>query len=365
VKVLHVLGSLRRSGAEQMLRIAGPRWAELGVESSILVIDEHLGDFAAELEHVGFTIHHLPLHRSPSWVWRVRGLLGVLGPDVLHVHTEAAAFWTTMAARSTGAGVVRTVHTSFPFTARLRVVRAVQRQACRIARAHFVAVSPSVARNEWRRFRIRCEVIDNWVDVAALAAAPDRGDARDRLALGDDVAIVVVGNCGHVKNHDTLLDALARVGTDVPWTVLHAGSGDDEAAERRRAEAIGIGPRVRFLGAGADVPTLLAAADLFVMPSRYEGLGLAAVEALAAGVPCLLADVPGLADLRQVDGGSIHWVEPDVEGLTAGLRHVLTHLGDLLDRTGIAAERTRHRWEPDRGIASYLAAYARVARPSP
>src|SRR6185437_10315739 len=91
----------------------------------------------------------------------------------------------------------------------------------------------------------------------------NRASARASLGLGDGNRLILsVGNLYPVKGHDVLLHALALI------------AGDAESSLRQLANELGIAERVRFLGLRSDVPDLLAAADLFVLPSRSEGLPL-------------------------------------------------------------------------------------------
>ncbi|MDD3921729.1 MAG: glycosyltransferase, partial [Eubacteriales bacterium] len=93
------------------------------------------------------------------------------------------------------------------------------------------------------------------------------------------------------KNQAFLLEAFARLHREVPRAqLLLVGEGPDEAALRRQSEKLGLGDSVRFLGARNDVARLLMAMDVFALPSRFEGLSIAALEAQAAGLPCLLSD---------------------------------------------------------------------------
>jgi glycosyltransferase involved in cell wall biosynthesis len=98
--------------------------------------------------------------------------------------------------------------------------------------------------------------------------------------------------------------------------------GDEREGDHEKclAKDLGIAGQVRFLGPQLALGSLLHASDVFVMPSLYEGFGIAAVEAMGAGVPCALADVQGLQDFRDMDD-SIHWLEPTPAGVEAALLH--------------------------------------------
>lgn len=322
--VLHVLNTLMPSGAERMIEVAGPLALADGVRPAVLSTGEDgPGPFTPRLAAAGYAVHHLPFTRDPSFILRLIGFFRRHRFDVVHVHCERAAFWIELAAYLGRAPrIVRTVHSVFTFTGTLRMRRMAQRAIAR----HFLGVvttgpSPSVADNEGRRFRNPAQHIPAWIDPLFRPPDPEeRARARKRFGLsGTAFAVAVVGNCLAVKNHDALIQAVAALaakGVDV--LLLHAGRGETECSERAIAEAEGVADRVRFLGPVEDVRSLLHAADVFAMPSHWEGLGVAAVEGLACGLPALLADVPGLRDLRHF-GTAIRWCGTDPNTIAEGL----------------------------------------------
>ncbi|HZR83801.1 MAG TPA: glycosyltransferase [Candidatus Binatia bacterium] len=170
----------------------------------------------------------------------------------------------------------------------------------RVADRHvsaYVAVSEWVAEFSARRFRIerdRIAVVRNGVAVAA-APADDavRTDARRRLGIAADAELVLaVGAISRVKCQLALVDAVSELAESRPrllaWLV--GGEMEPDYAERVRARIAerGLAERILLAGQRDDVTTILAAADVFALPSIVEGLSLAAVEALAMGVPAVL-----------------------------------------------------------------------------
>jgi glycosyltransferase involved in cell wall biosynthesis len=147
----------------------------------------------------------------------------------------------------------------------------------------------------------RIRVVPSGVDVARFVAPPGaRAALRAAWGAADgDVVALVVGVLEARKGHATLIDAAGRLGRDVPLRLVFCGTGSQEAALRAEAAARGVG--VGFLGFRDDVAACLAAADVAVLPSLQEGLGVAALEAMAAGRPVVATRVGGLAEVV-VDG---------------------------------------------------------------
>jgi glycosyltransferase involved in cell wall biosynthesis len=140
----------------------------------------------------------------------------------------------------------------------------------------------------------RWRVLPYGIDLAPFRATPDPVALRAALGIAADALVVGhVGRFAPQKNHGLWLRILAALRAREPRTVgLLVGDGALRAEVERAAAAAGLGGQVIFAGVRADVPALMRAAlDVFLFPSRYEGLGLVLVEAQAAGLRCVISDV--------------------------------------------------------------------------
>jgi glycosyltransferase involved in cell wall biosynthesis len=154
-----------------------------------------------------------------------------------------------------------------------------------------------------------------------------RSAARERLGLADGTPMILtVARFTEQKNHRALLAAIPRVRARAPDVrFAWVGSGPLEAELRAAIHGGGLDESVRVLGSRDDVPELLAAADLFVLPSRFEGLPLAPLEAMAAGLPVVATRACG-TDEVVVDGETGLIVEPDEPAaLARAILDVLEH----------------------------------------
>lgn len=140
-------------------------------------------------------------------------------------------------------------------------------------------------------------VIPNGIDVARYAGAVPADLTRFGIPCGTST-IVSVGRLTHQKGHDLLLQAVAPLLLDDPKRhLLIVGEGEDRGALTHLTRELNIEPQVHLPGWQADVPEILAACQLFVLPSRWEGMPNALLEALASGLPCVATDVEGVRDL--------------------------------------------------------------------
>lgn len=158
----------------------------------------------------------------------------------------------------------------------------------------------------------RAHYLPNFADAAAAAPV-----ARQSLATPDGVPLALaLGRLHENKGFDILLAALARVPGLHLWL---AGEGDLRAALKRRADALGVADRVRFLGWRDDVAGLLEAADFLVCPSRHEPLGNVVIEAWVAGRAVVAAAAAGPSELiRDGESGILVPVE-DAAALAAAM----------------------------------------------
>jgi GT2 family glycosyltransferase/glycosyltransferase involved in cell wall biosynthesis len=349
-----------------MMRVASDLWAEHGVECEIMAVADVVGPYARTLENAGYRIHRLsPL--ALRLLTSFPRLLRAVKPDVVHLHVERANFWLALEALGSGARVVQTVHGCFPFSGALRMERTIQRRVLSNLGVDYAAVGPSVGLNEWRVFHNRAEIIWNWCDLDTFSQTTiaDCDAARGPLGLhGDDQVLVSIGNCSSVKNHESILRAMATASIPSCVFYLHVGddSGEVGATERKLAASLGLGDRVRFLGTIEDVWQVLHAADLFVMPSHNEGLGISAVEAVATGTPTLLTPVPGLRDIAALSS-AIDTVEAEPVALSEAIARCLGRKDR--DQRSRDLRKTAERWfSPARGVAQYADLYRSSARAS-
>jgi glycosyltransferase involved in cell wall biosynthesis len=166
----------------------------------------------------------------------------------------------------------------------------------------------------------KVEVVYNAVDVERAAVVAPPG-LREQLGGSETRPLVLTpARLNSQKGHRVLLEAIGEVPDAL---FLLAGDGPERASLEAEAERLGVAERVRFLGRREDVPQLLAACDVFALPSLYEGSSLAVLEAMAAGIPIVSSAIGGTDELIE-DGRSGLLVAPgDAEALAGALRRVL------------------------------------------
>jgi glycosyltransferase involved in cell wall biosynthesis len=316
------------------------------------------GWLAAEFRERGFLpeCFHLRRPLDPHCLVGLVRLLRRRGVDVVHSHEFTMGFYGAGAARVLRVPHVVTMHGGTDFAQKFRR-RAAIRWAFRNSR-HAVAVSEPTRERLAEALGIPAgsmTVVPNGIRFEA----GERWRIRSELGLADDELLVTaVGNLYPVKGHIVLLRALATLrGEGQPrWRLAIAGRGGEEDALRRFAAENGIADRLHLLGYRADIPDLLAAADVYSMPSRSEGLPLALIEAMFAARPVVASAVGGIPDV--VTSGEHGLLVPpdDVPRLAGALA---TLLGSPAERRDLAAA-ARRRAEQDFGVERMAERYERL-----
>jgi glycosyltransferase involved in cell wall biosynthesis len=284
--------------------------------------------------------------RVPSAVLAVRKAVSETRPDVLHAYNPGIGLAAGLATRRgrRPPGLVNLQGSSEEdWPAAVRLVR--------LSGLAPVACGPGVAAALEEHGLTPLATVPN-----AVAPAPPPAD-RAELDLQPGTRLVLaVGRLVEQKNHALAVRALA----DVPDAVLAiAGTGPLLADLERLARESGVAERVRFLGLRQDARALMGAADVVVMPSRWEGLPLSALEALASGTPLVATDVRGLRELV-TDGENALLVPEEPEALAAALRRVLDD-PELAGRLAAAGKEVEGAGSDQRLVERFLELYERLA----
>ena len=205
------------------------------------------------------------------------------------------------------------------------------------------------------------DVIPNFLDCAEYRRRPDPA-LRARLCPPDryDALVIHVSNLRPVKRVDVAIEVFRRIRTRVRARFLVAGDGPVRGDVERQAVESGVGADVTFLGEQDDLVALLSVSDLFLLPSIQESFGLAALEAMACGVPVVASRVGGLPEIIE-DGVTGYTCAPDdVAGMAERGVRLLTDRGLHVRIADAAAALVRESYCTGRVVPMYEAAYRRV-----
>jgi len=250
------------------------------------------------LEAAGIPVEFLNARHKwelPRAVWRLRRRLRAVRPVAVQSFLFHANVVAALAGKWAGVPVVAGVRVADPIRSRQRAERWL---APLISR--FVCVSQSVAdfcEQTAGIAREKLVVIPNGVDVEKFAHAQPVDRAALPVPAGRRL-LIAIGRLEKQKGHDWLLPVLARAFPQLPeHDLLLVGDGPEQARLQQQAGELGIASRVHFLGWRGDIPALLRAAELLLLPSRWEGMPNVLLEAMAAGLPVLTTRVEGTTEI--------------------------------------------------------------------
>ena len=375
MRLLYVIDSLGRAGAERSLAAMSPYYLRAGVDLDIAYLTdaqsirapfEEAGAKLFSLQGAGGRLGHLR---------RLRQVIRAREPDLIHTTLFDSDLVGRVAGVATRVPVVTSlVNVAYgpeqlanPDLHRWRV-RAVQLTDALSARAvrRFHAISAHVAEIMGARLRIRrdrIDVVPRGRDPRQLGSRDPERRARARRLLGIDTEerlVVAAARHEYQKGLDVLLQAFAGIAGATPGArlVIAGREGSQTAQLMAAIDRLGLEHATRILGPRDDVSDILCAADVFAFPSRWEGLGSVLLEAMALEAPIVASD---LGAVREVVGGEAVLVPPDDPARLAGsISEVLVDPRAADVRAKAAKARFLRHFTVERVVEDMLAFYDRA-----
>lgn len=370
LKILQLVSSLTVGGAEQIVltlaeRIARPQF-EVHVCSLSVVGENRLEPAFRDLP-----VTLLSLNATRFYDWRtaqqVRRHVRREEIDVIHTHLTDADIIGRFIARTLSLPVLSTLHNvPHNYESQRRDRYWLQRFTARYWATHLVAVAPYIRDlyvQKWNIPPTRISAIQNSIRMERfLSVAPGVPDSRD----AEGPIITNVARLNPQKAQHNLLAALPAVLERFPGArLLLVGKGHLEDALRRQADEMGLGKHVVFTGIRHDIPEILARTTVFVLSSKWEGLPLSAIEALAAARPVVVTDVGGVAELVEDRRTGLVVPPDDPAALAQGLLTLLTDPAFAEELGLCGRRRVQRRFSTERFVRQYEALYERLASRKP
>jgi len=362
IHVAHVIETLGPGGAERLLYTNLKHFDPQRVRSTVITVYPHNTHWVEPVKELGVPVVSLDCRSTrdiPKGVSRLRAWLRANQPDLVHSHLWAANVISRIAGRMTGVPVVSSVHNpdhepqawsdgaDVSLITR-HAVKALDRWTAKFGSSRMVAVSDYVRKSAGRDLHFPLQSIDlvyNPFDVDLMKApVKDRGELLGELGLPVESQILL--NVARVSPQKGLLyavRALPAILKQYPQVhLLSVGATSDPrwtAELKREAESLGVADHFHMLGAQANVVDFLRACDIFVFPSLYEGLGIALIEAMAAGCVCVATNTGPIPEVVQDGKDGVLVPSADAEALA---RAICDLLGDPSRRSqlGTAAKQT-------------------------
>ncbi len=335
MRVAHVIKVTRISGAERHLLILLRGLRERGVDARLIILVERgkpMDDMLAAAAERDIPVTSLPIRGDydPLLLWRLRRALRMIAPNIVHSHLIHGDMYGYAAAKLARVGaVVSSRHNDDLFRYRPRW-RRLNRQLWRRLDAG-IAISGAVA--EFARqiegapteklHIVRYGMEYRWLSDEAIECA--RQNLRAELGLPPDTPLLgMVCRLVQQKGVPYSLEALRRIQSDFPQAQLVIiGDGEKAGELRQLATALGVAERVHWLSWRENAVELMAALDVLLVPSLWEGFGLVVLEAMSRRVPVIASRVSALPEVVVHGETGILIEARDVDGLASAIARLL------------------------------------------
>ncbi|MBI5071375.1 glycosyltransferase [Candidatus Falkowbacteria bacterium] len=347
IKIIHIITGLPFGGAETMLFDLARRLSADNFEVKVATAVRG-GPLVQDFKEAGIEVR----------IFEKRGKIG-LGlifklwrflrrekPDIVHTHLFGGDTWGRIAAVLARVPIIiSTEHNT-------NLDEGWAKRKLKKFLSHFtkkiVAVSEAVKNYSVVYDKIRAKkivVVQNGIDLEKFISSSEKD-------FGDPPIIGVVGRLEEQKGYKYLFEALNLIKT-IPWILWVVGDGSKKSELERLAKDLNLRERIIFLGARRNIAEILNQIDIFVLPSLWEGLGIAVLEAAAAGKPIVASRVGGIPEIIEEDRTGI-LVEPkNVKSLADGLEHILLGSAEAKEMGARARAMAEEKFGVEKMVGSY------------
>lgn len=360
IRVLHVLGNMNIGGAEARIMDIYRKIDREKIQFDFLLHTSEKCDYNDEIAALGGRIYCVPHISIRTFISYIKSVNSFFDEHteyrIIHEHATNGGFILHLIAKKHGIPV-RIAHARSAGFGRgiLGLFKKILCYPLRFCVTHKFAVSGLAGQSRFGKHNVNkgnVQVIPNGINLEHFKYNEvTRNEIREKLGLVNNFVIGHVGAFNYAKNHEYLIDIFYEVCRKINTSILILiGIGDMESSIKQKVETLGLSESVKFLGSRTDVPELLQAMDIFVFPSRYEGLPGAVVEAQATGLRCLVSDkvsseikITDLVEFLSIKKPAKVWADRIVEYSRSGNERVSKN--DELYKAGYDARVQAKRME--------------------
>lgn len=379
MKIGLILPRFVAGGAERVVLELAGQFKEFG-HQAVIVSLANGGNMVATFERSGLPLRQIGIerqrHRSPRWLVEMVGARRAIADlfskerfDVIHTHLMGPDIECVgPACEARPKVLVHTIHNTYGQFASIRLVDAIHNWRRRRAYAkydHIVAVHDEVKNWAIDSGMIRPEqvsTVHNGLDFSRLDVPLSRKEIRDGYGWAGEIPVLLnVGSLTEQKNQLNLVRGVSRVIAEgIDLRLVIAGEGPLRRGLDEEIQRLGLQCKVQLLGYRTDVPLLLKSADLFVLPSLWEGLPICVLEAMASGIPVLVSDIAVHSRILASGELGALLVSTSPEGIAESIVRVLRDLDKTRQTAAVAAVRVREEFSARDMALKHLSLYARL-----
>ena len=324
VRVLHVLDALNQGGIENLIMNVYRAIDRSKVQFDFALRRESQGYFDDEIERLGGKIYYFESESKSIDNYRksLSHIIDEKGPyKAIHSHCYFFSGYILRVAKKKGISV-RIAHSHDTSKGRKdslkrKTYEEIMRCLIRAYATDMVCCSNEAGKYVFGE-KVNYKVIYNGIDVDRFKfEIKTREEYRKKLGLDDALVLIHVGRFADQKNHSFILDILKDLSPEVEnWKAIFIGNGELLEKTIEKAKTLGINDRIIYLSGISNPEYYYNASDVFVFPSKYEGLGIVAVEAQVNGLPSILSSkitsevgITDLAKYLSIDEGTSKWID--------------------------------------------------------
>lgn len=295
--------------------------------------EERTQKYIKKIKNEGVILHNIHFARSPfskaniDCYKQLKAIIDGNHFDLIHVHTPTVSILTRLAARKVrkeGTTVMYTCH-GFHFHNAAPKKNWIMFYPMERLMSRFCDYIVTINKEDFKRAKTFHAPNVRYIPGVGVNinrihdCKIDKMAYKRKIGVPEDCILVLsIGEMIERKNHEVIIRAMAKVGNPNVYYAI-CGKGPLREHLEKLANNLGVGDRVKFLGFRKDIPELCNTADISAFPSRIEGLGLAGIEAMAAGVPLVSSNVHGILDYV-IDGKTGYACNPDdVDGFAKAI----------------------------------------------
>lgn len=307
-------------------------------------------EFGKDVRAQHFEVHEVAVRAKidPMAIAKMRRLIRDRRYQIVHTHLSTSSVNGCLAARFAKVPCVATVH---GMSGRLSFVFA----------DHLITVSRGVMQHLVNQGMDARKITTIYNGIADIEPTADREAAKAWVGLPRQSWVMgTVSRITPRKGISDAIGAFAKIKAQCPDAqYIVVGDGDGLASCEKLAESLGIADAVHFVGYKTDIRPYLNAMDIFLFPSHKEAMGIALVEALAAGVPCIATKVGGIPEV--IDDSVGRLVAPgDIDGMANEALRLSTDRAELLRLSTQAANRAKAKFSTDKMLRDTIGVYQRL-----
>ena len=327
MKVLHVITSLDSGGAENLVKESLPIMKQKGLEPEVLLLSSKNNVFEDELRNEGIKIQKTGLNNvySPRQIFKIKKFIN--GYDIVHTHLFQPQYWTTIAKilYRSNTPIITTEHSTNNRRREHKIFKNIDRFIYK-KYDKIICISKETEKNliKWiPRISSKTIVVYNGTDLNKFRNSKPYKKEELIKNVGENSnskLILMVSRFSVQKDHETLIRAAKLLSDD--YHVILVGEGSLKEDIILLVEKLNISHRVHFLNYREDVERIMKSVDIYVQSSNWEGFGIAALEAMATGIPVIASNTPGLSEV--VEGGGVLFPKGDHISLANAIKDIST-----------------------------------------